>query len=315
MQPIGKKDKLQKSEIISAVEFFNLGKLLAYTLVKRGNINSNYIIKTSVGKYILRVYKFKTKKEILSELDLLNFLHSKKFPCPNPAGKIYKEKNKLICCFKYIEGQDPKIIDSKTLQKIARLLANLHVLSKNYKTKYKREGEGLSTIKRYLKNKGGDILKSEFKGGKDFISYLKLELDKLHLDKNVPAGVVHIDVKKENIIVDKNKNFNFIDFDNFYLDYFVMDIGSALMWLCVEREKLNMNKIKMFLEAYESVRKMSKLEKDNLLESIKFCCLKQAFKYAYICLPRLKFAEKMSHYFVRLYKNINNGKLLLSRNI
>lgn len=305
MQQVGKKDKLSKSEILSAADFFKIGKNFAYSLVSGGNINSNYILKTESGKYILRAYKFKTEKEILSELGLLDFLSQNKFPCPKPVGKIFKTKNKFVCCFGFIEGHELNKVTENDLKKIAKLMAILHILTKNYRLKYKREGEGLKVIKQYLKIKKKDILNSKFRDSKNFIKFLETELNKLKLDRNLPSGAIHVDIKTENIIIGKDGNLSFIDFDNFYIDTYVTDIANAIMWLSVnEKEMLDLKKAKIFLREYNKYRKLSKREMMDLKESFKFYCLKGIFKYAYICLPRLKFAEHWAYHFIRVYNNI-----------
>ena len=311
MQQVGKKDKLLKSEIISAAAFFRLGKIISYSLVSQGNINSNYIILTDKGRYILRAYKFKNEEEIISEIDLLNYLSSNHFPCPILIGNIFKTKRKNICCFKYIEGQELKKVNEKELKGIAKLLAKFHLLTRNYRLKFKREGEGLSVIKHYLEIKKRDILKSKFKDSENFINFLETELKSLNFKNDLPSGAVHVDVKSENVIAGKSGKLNLIDFDNFYLDYFVVDIGSTLMWLCADKEKINLKRAEIFLDEYASHRKLTKNEKRYITESIKFNCLKQAFKYAYICLPRLKFAEHWAYYFIRLYKNIQNQEIII----
>lgn len=308
MQQIGKKDKLSKLEIAAAVNYFNLGKITSFSLIKQGNINSNYVIQTANGKFILRAYKFKTKLEILSELELLKFLSSKQFPCPLPIGSLFATNQKHICCFKFIAGEALKTVSEKNLKSIARLTARLHTLTKSYQPKYKREGEGLSVIKKYLKSKKSEILNSKFKNSQEFISFLEAELKRFNFPESLPRGAVHVDIKKENIIRGADKKLHLIDFDNFYEDFLVIDIGSTIMWLCTDNEKLNWKKVKIFLQEYGSLRKLSSLEKKYLLDAIKFNCLKQAFKYAYICLPRLKFAEEWAYYFVRLYKNICEQK-------
>ncbi|HBB36753.1 MAG: Homoserine kinase [Candidatus Moranbacteria bacterium GW2011_GWC1_45_18] len=307
MEQVGKKDKLLKSEITAAAVFFQLGTVFSYSLIGRGNINSNYILLTNSGKYLLRAYKFKTEKEIISELGLLNYLSRKGFPCPIPVGNIYKTKKKNICCFKYIEGRELKKVTDKKLREIANLMANLHILTRNYHLKNKREGEGLAVIKRYLKNKKGVILKSKFRNSQKFIDFLESEIKKLHFDSNLPSGAIHVDVKAENVILGKDGRLSFIDFDNFYLDSFITDIANAIMWLCVNKDqkKLDRRKAKIFLTEYGAIRKLTKKEIANLHENYKFYCLKGAFKYAYICLPRLKFAERWAYYFVELYKNIS----------
>ena len=309
MQQIKKKDKLQKTEILLASDYFKLGKVRSYIFINKGNINSNYFIVTDKGKYILRAYSFKTEKEIISELELLQFLSYKKFPCPVPViAKIYKIGKKNICCFKYINGYEQKHITIPTLRAIAKFLAKLHLLTRDYQMKYKREGEGLSVIKMYIKRNKKNILESKFKDAKKFLNYLESEIDCLYFDDDLPKGVVHVDIKKENIISGNNRQISFIDFDNSYLDAFIIDIGSAIMWLCVEKEVFNIKKVKIFLHEYNSVRKLTKKEESFIIESIKFNCLKQAFKYAYICLPKLKFAERFAYYFIKLHYAAANLK-------
>jgi homoserine kinase type II len=309
MEQVGKKDKLRKKEILAATDFFGLGKVLSQSFIKAGNINSNYVLRTNKGKYILRAYKFKIEEEILCELELLNFLSRKGFPCPAPVGAIYKTANKYVCCFKFIEGRVPKRITLAMLREIAKLLAQLHILARNYRTKYFREGEGLEVVKKYLENKKRFILESRFKDSKNFIGFLEAELNKLSFDKNLPHGAVHVDVKLENVIVEKDGSLHFIDFDNFYFDSFMMDIVSAVMWLCEEGEKINLRKAKAFLLEYNRHRRITKAEMCCFADYAKFHCLKGVFKYAYICLPRLKFAERWAYHFIRVYKNIGKQDL------
>ncbi len=305
--PVGKKDKIKRSTLLAAAAYFKLGKITSYSLIRGGNINSNYILLSDQGKYILRVYKFKTKHEIISELQLLRYLTSNKFPCPEPIGGILRIEGKYICCFKYIEGKPLLQISNHVLEQVANLLAQLHILTKNYQPQYPREGEGLEVIKSYVKRKGRVISRSKFKNGTAFIAYLKFELDCLRQINNLPGGAIHVDIKPENIIINRKRRVNFIDFDNFYIDSFITDIANALMWLCVsKRERLDIQKARVFLKSYNSKKNLTIREEDYLFESIKLYCLKGAFKYAFICLPRLRFAEKWSYFFIRLYRNILN---------
>jgi Ser/Thr protein kinase RdoA (MazF antagonist) len=309
MEQVGKKDKLKKEEILVAAEFFGLGKISSYSLIKAGNINSNYILKAAGGRYILRAYKFKKEEEILCELELLNFLSQKNFPCPSPIGPIFKTANKFICCFKFIEGKAPGKITNKMLENIAELMAEFHKLSANFHTKNYREGEGIGVIKKYLKNKKRFILKSRFKDSKNFIEFLEVELDKLRLDKDLPRGAIHVDIKAENIIIGKDGRMYFIDFDNFYLDAYIMDVVSSILWLCEEKDKLNLKKAEIFLFAYNKQRKITAKELAGFKDYVKFHCLKGVFKYAYICLPRLKFAERWAYHFIDVYRNISKQKI------
>ncbi len=305
MQPIGKKVQLTEQELLEAVEYFDLGKLISHELIKKGNINSNYLVISDKGKYIIRLYAFKTKEEIISERELLLFLSKNNFPCPVPTKIEYEKENKIISCFSYIEGKQLKKVGDKEIKEIGKLLARLHSLTDDYKMKYEREGEGLEVIKRYVKEKGEVILKSEFRKSSEFISFLNRELAKFRFPDSLPGGVAHADAKAENIIKNKDGGLSLIDFDNSYEDKFVIDIGSSIMWLCLEDNNIMESKMNRFLEAYEEIRKITKQEREYLIEAVLFNCLKQAFKYAYICLPNLKFAEDNAYNFLDIHKNIN----------
>jgi len=127
----------------------------------------------------------------------------------------------------------------------------------------------------------------------------------LFLGFTLPRGVVHVDIKKEKTLFKKHHFETLLDFDNCYFDSFVVDIASTIMWWCIENHKINKTKMKQFLKEYSKTRKISKQEQKYILEALRFNLLKQAFKYAYICLPNPKFAEKNSHSFMKTYNSIS----------
>ncbi|MFH1771015.1 MAG: homoserine kinase [archaeon] len=304
MKQVEYKIKLSKKELDNISKTYLLGSLKKHVFFKQGNINSNYYMETSKGKYVLRIYNFKTKKEIQGELDLLLYLRKKKFPSPRPVGNITTFKNKFVMVFEYIEGTNTVNVNVNLIGKLGALTGKLHKLTTNYEFINKREGEGLKVIKKYLKREKSIILKSKFKDSKTFLEFVDKELNKIKLDNKLPKGLAHADIKDENLLLKNKKITGLIDFDNSYIDTFVVDIGSCLMWWCIDNNKLNEKKAKVFLKEYNKVRKLSSAEKNQMIEALKFNLLKQAFKYAYICLPRLKFGEAKAYYFVKVYKNL-----------
>lgn len=313
MQQVSNKDKLSAQDINRLSDLFNLGEAKQFRFIEKGNINSNYILTTDRGNFVLRLYKFKSVKEAESELELLKYLSQKNFPCPIPIGNIEEVRGKPAACFEFIEGDILSKCEEKELTDAGSLLAKLHSLTKNYKFKYEREGEGVSVIRYYLENKKDEILNSRFKDSMKFICFLEDELGKISFAQELPSGVVHADVKPENMIRGRDGRMYLIDFDNWYVDAFVVDLGSTIMWLCAQDGKISTGKMNIFLGAYERERALSKLEKSRIKDAILYNCLKQAFKYAYICLPNLEFAEENAYYFINLYKKIQNQDFLINQ--
>ena len=61
-----------------------------------------------------------------------------------------------------------------------------------------------------------------------------------------------------------------------------------------------------FIKAYSEVRPLTAQELDFLTAAVAFNMLKQAFKYAYICLPKKEFAQKKAYSFIEMYKCLKN---------
>lgn len=92
---------------ISECRFFNYG------------LNDTYLLQTSTGKYILRVYRlgWRSLSDILYELDVLLHLHRKNvpvsFPLPMRDGSLLSTLNALegprqVVLFTYAEGELPR---------------------------------------------------------------------------------------------------------------------------------------------------------------------------------------------------------------
>jgi homoserine kinase type II len=305
MKQIGRKIILKKEQLRKMADFFGLGKIITSKLMKKGNINSNYSLTTKDGKYIIRVYNLKEKHEIDSEIAILKLLGLNGFPCPYPIGKEYVGPHrKIVRCFNFCTGRMCQIVDTKLLRQTASNLAKLHLLTTNYQPIYKREGEGLACIKKNLETYKKKILRSRFRKKEYFVNILTKQLGTLKFSNRLPRGIVHVDVKKENILIKPDGKIHLLDFDNAYKDAFVIDIGSTIMWLCFDGERLNKKKMRLFLKEYNKVRRITKFEKKYIYSSIEFNLLKQAFKYAYMCLPSLTFAEKNAYHFIKAYQEL-----------
>lgn len=71
---------ISSNALIPAVnDLYDIGDVMECSFLENG-LNDTYILKTSTGKYILRIYKahWRNKQDIVFEVELLNHLHKKK---------------------------------------------------------------------------------------------------------------------------------------------------------------------------------------------------------------------------------------------
>ena len=102
--------ELNKSFVEELGEDYNLGRLNALAGIPEGSVNSNYLLETAKGKFLLRIDEIKSESEVRRELDLLTFLRKHSFPCPHPlqdrTGRYYREyESKCVSLYKYHEGR------------------------------------------------------------------------------------------------------------------------------------------------------------------------------------------------------------------
>ena len=60
------------------------GRISDASAIPQGSVNSNYLIETAKGRFLLRVDEVKSESEVKREIDLLAFLRKHSFPCPHP---------------------------------------------------------------------------------------------------------------------------------------------------------------------------------------------------------------------------------------
>ena len=127
--------KLEESEMREVINLYEVGNLVSFTGITKGIMNSNYLIKTDSGKYILRIIEMDREiEEEQKELKFLEYISSHNIPCPGVVitkkGEDYIFiKGKMASLFTFLEGKEVLDINSEILYKFGKILAKMHNLS------------------------------------------------------------------------------------------------------------------------------------------------------------------------------------------
>ena len=89
---------------------YGFGRITGASPIPQGSVNTNYLLETPKGKYLLRIDEAKGEMEVKREIDLLSFLHKHSFPCPHPLqdrkGRYYRQyRGRCLSISKYAEGR------------------------------------------------------------------------------------------------------------------------------------------------------------------------------------------------------------------
>src|SRR5277367_527485 len=132
--------ELSKGFLEELADDYAFGRVTSVNGIPEGSVNSNYLIETSRGRFLLRVDEVKSETELRREIDLLGFLRKHSFPCPQPLqdrnGRYYRQySSKRVSRYKYHGGRSLPVNRLKPvhLEAIGRTLGELHVDGKVYK--------------------------------------------------------------------------------------------------------------------------------------------------------------------------------------
>ena len=273
---------LTNKDVLLLSNNYQIDKVIKFGGIKKGIENTNYFLKTDKKKFIITIFEKRVrKKDLPFFMNLMDKLNQKKILCPKPLknkkGKYLSTiKHKSACIVTFLKGKDKAHLDYKNCFDVGKNIAKFHKVT----SKIGLHRENSMSVKKL-----DGLLKSiKFKSIKKTLD-LKSALNKNLRDIkrawpiNLPTGIIHGDLFVDNIFFDKNKFSGFIDFYFSSNDYLMYEIAICINALCFDKKKrkfaMNSKKIKNLINGYESVRILSKKEKN----SINVLCRGAALRY------------------------------------
>ena len=313
--------KISDKDIILINKKFKLGKKIKFQGIKKGIENTNYLLRTDKGKFILTIFEKRVNNSDLPFfMKLMDLLSLRKIICPKPLkdnyGKyLFKIKNKKACIVSYLSGKDKNNLTYKNCFEVGKNIAKMHKATKNFKIK-RSNSMGI--------NKLHPLLNSiNFKKSKLILSYKEFLFNNLkeikkNWPKKLPSGIIHADLFVDNIFFKNNKFSGFIDFYFSANDYYAYELAICINALCFDKNKskfiLNKQKVNNLIKGYEKIRKISIYEKNKLNILCKGAAIRYLLTraYDYINTPKtalIKIKDPKEYYQkLMIHNQINSFK-------
>ena len=243
---------------------YDIGQVRSIKGIAEGVENSNYLLQTESGVFILTIYEKRVKPEDLPFfLGLMDHLAAAGIPCPTPIhgqdGEALRElSGKPAAVVSFLDGVWPKGRTPAHCADLGEAVARMHVAGADFTIR--RENGLRMTAWRPL-------FESCRAGAEQVMPGLEAaiaeELD--HLEqawpKHLPEGVIHADLFPDNVFFLGGKLSGIIDFYFACNDWFAYEIAICLNAWCFEPDhQFNVTKAKNLLSAYRRVRPFSDTE-------------------------------------------------------
>jgi homoserine kinase type II len=247
---------------------YDIGELLSYKGIAEGVENSNFLMHTSKGAFILTLYEKRVAADDLPYfLSLMAHLAERGVRCPQPArnrkGEVYSTlADRPAAIINFLEGMWPRRPNAAHCSGVGEAIAKMHLAGSDFPLFRKNplSVEGWRPLFDLAAPRADGVQA----GLRDFIAR---ELD--HLEErwpnDLPVGVIHADLFPDNVFFLGDKLSGLIDFPFSCNDILAYDVAICLNAWCFEPDhSFNVTKARALLNAYGRERKLSDAEQDAL---------------------------------------------------
>jgi homoserine kinase type II len=255
-------------ELTRFLSHYDIGALLSYKGIAEGVENSNFLVHTERGNYILTLYEKRVAAADLPFfLTLMEHLSSRGLTCPQPVhnrhgivlGEIAGRPAAMVT---FLDGLWIRRPSAHHCAAVGEALARLHLAGADFRL---TRANALSVGNwRALYDTAKDRADSVQPG---LAKAIASELDHLekHWPQGLPAGVIHADLFPDNVFFLGDQLSGLIDFYFACTDTLAYDVAICLNAWCFEPDHAyNVTKGRALLQGYAGVRKLSAAERDAL---------------------------------------------------
>ena len=255
-------------DLAEFLKSYDIGELLSYKGIAEGVENSNFLLHTSKGAYILTLYEKRVAEDDLPYfLSLMAHLAARGVSCPQPAknrqGEVYSRLvGRPAAIINFLEGMWPRRPTVAHCAGVGEAMAKMHLAGRDFPL-VRRNPLSVGGW-RSLFAPSAPRADSVQPGLHDFIAR---ELDFLEANwpTDLPEGVIHADLFPDNVFFLGDKLSGLIDFPFSCNDILAYDVAICLNAWCFEPDhSFNVTKARALLNAYGRERPLSAAEENAL---------------------------------------------------
>ena len=256
--------EVSDEELSAFADQYALGAVLSFKGIAEGVENTNFLLVTDTGPYILTLYEKRTRREDLPFfLALMEHLAEHGVECPLPVHAadglaLHELCGRPAVIVTFLKGMWPRRIQPQHCAQLGEALARLHLAGADFAMR--RENAlslpGWQELFAKCADRADEVRE-------DLRDTLATELDDLaaHWPKDLPSGIIHADLFPDNVFFSGERLSGLIDFYFACNDFLAYDVAICMNAWCFEADgAFNATKARMLLTGYQRVRPLSEAE-------------------------------------------------------
>jgi homoserine kinase type II len=256
--------EVSDEELEAFVAQYDIGDVESCKGIAEGVENSNYLLQTDRGSFILTLYEKRVARDDLPFfLGLMDHLAARNFPCPTPIhgrdGDVLRDLcDRPAAIISFLAGMWPRRIQPGHCKELGAAAAAFHLAA---------EGFPLSRAND-LSLPGWQKLAADTRANADEVdvglaSFIADEMTSLEKawPTGLPAGIIHADLFPDNVFFLHDSLSGIIDFYFACNDFLAYELAVCLNAWCFESDgEFNITKARNLVQSYHRARPLSEAE-------------------------------------------------------
>jgi len=240
---------------------YSLGALVDLQGIASGIENTNYFVTTTHGRYVLTLFEKLQRAELPYFINLMAHLARHGVPCPSPMASLNNQflnelNGKPACVVSCLDGKSLIAPTAQHCAQVGEMLADIHQVGKSYPdTMENSRGRQwwkatAPQVMPHLSESDAALLKEE------------LRHQALHRLEDLPRGVIHADLFRDNVLFKDETLSGVIDFYYACNDVWLYDVAITVNDWCVSADgELDEERMLALLKAYHATRPFTPIER------------------------------------------------------
>ncbi|RST87885.1 homoserine kinase [Aquibium carbonis] len=259
---------ISEEELAAYLKGYAIGETLSYKGIAEGSENSNFLLHTTGGVFILTLYEKRVERaELPFFLGLMQHLAQKGINCPLPVARsdgelIGELAGRPAAIITFLEGVWMRRPTATHCREVGRALAGMHVAGADF-SMHRPNRLSVAGWKELWER--ARPMADSYEPG----LVAEIDAEFAAFEKgwpvDLPTGVIHADLFPDNVFFLGNSLSGLIDFYFACNDLFAYDLATCINAWCFEKDhSFNQTKARALLAGYQSVRPLEEAERRAL---------------------------------------------------